>query len=45
MNNIEKKLQLSINDFDIYKAEEIIEKELAKNNKNIELWVRLAVTV
>ncbi|WP_253287556.1 tetratricopeptide repeat protein [Clostridium bornimense] len=45
MNNFEKDLQLAINDFDVYKAEEIIENKLKDDNENIDLWIKLGVTV
>lgn len=43
MNQIDKELNLAIKNFDIEKAEEIIEKQIKNDTKNIELWFKLAV--
>lgn len=43
MNQIDKELNLAIKNFDIEKAEEIIEKQIKNDTKNIQLWFKLAV--
>lgn len=43
MNQIDKELNLAIKNFDIEKAEKIIEKQIKNDTKNIELWFKLAV--
>ncbi|AGF55483.1 hypothetical protein B0P06_000419 [Clostridium saccharoperbutylacetonicum] len=39
-----KELELAIEEFNVLKAEELIEAALKDDDKNIELWLKLAVT-
>ncbi len=45
MKEYNRELRSSIENFDVELAEEIIEKQLELDNNNVNLWVKLAVTV
>lgn len=43
MNQIDKEMDVAIKNFDVEKAEEIIERRIKNDNRNIKLWFKLAV--